>query len=58
MKNSFHRLTQREERMENHWRVSKNCKIFKEDMHVDYGNIRTKKIWKERRRTNVQSSKE
>jgi hypothetical protein len=49
MKNSFHRLTQREERMENHWRVSKNCKIFKEDMHVDYGNIRTKKIWKERR---------
>jgi hypothetical protein len=34
MKNSFNRFTQREETMENHWRISKNCKIIKEGMHM------------------------
>jgi hypothetical protein len=43
MKNSCNRFTQREETMENHWRISKNCKIFKEGIHMDHGNSSRKK---------------
>jgi hypothetical protein len=35
--------TQREKKMKRQWRISKNCGIIKEGIHVDNGNIIRKK---------------